>query len=359
MTPGSEDDRGRPPQGLRGRGATSNPKGRFERLEVEADPEVDPSESGRPATRFLRDGSRSIIAKNQSPDVPFDAGINPYRGCEHGCSYCYARPFHEYLGFSAGLDFETKIVVKDDAPELLRRELESPRWQPQVLGLSGVTDPYQPVEKRLQITRRCLEVLAEFRNPVGVITKNHLVRRDADLLGELARHGAASVAISITTLDPELAGKLEPRASSPRRRLDAIAKLRDAGVPVGVLVAPVIPALNDHEIPAILEAAATAGADHAAHIVLRLPHGVVDLFSDWLGLHYPDRKEHVLSRLRDLRGGKLHEGRFGSRMRGQGAFAKQISDLFDLSRRRHGLARRGLQLSTAAFRRPNEQLALF
>lgn len=348
-----------PPRHLAGRGVTSNPKGRFERLEIEADPEVDPAEAGRPATVFLRDGSRTIIARNQSPDVPFDASINPYRGCEHGCSYCYARPFHEYLGFSAGLDFETKIVVKDDAPELLRHELASPRWQPQVLGLSGVTDPYQPVDRRLELTRRCLEVLVEFRNPVGVITKNHLVSRDTDLLGELARHRAASAAVSLTTLDPELAGKLEPRASSPRRRLDAIARLRDAGVPVGVLVAPVIPAINDHEIPAILAAAAEAGADFAGHIVLRLPGGVADLFGDWLETHYPDRKGRVLSRLQSMRGGKLHDPRFGQRMRGEGPFARQIADLFHLARRRHGLERRGVELSTEAFRRPNEQLALF
>lgn len=348
-----------PPRKIHGRGATSNPKGRFERIEIEADPEVDPVEAGRPETVFLRDGSRSIIARNQSPDVPFDAGINPYRGCEHGCSYCYARPFHEYLGFSAGLDFETKIVVKDDAPELLRRELSSKRWQPQVLGLSGVTDPYQPVERRLELTRRCLEVLVEFRNPVGIVTKNHLVSRDADLLGELARHDAASVMVSVTSLDPELAGKLEPRASSPRRRLDAISKLRDAGVPVGVLVAPVIPAINDHEIPAILEAAAGAGAGFAGHIVLRLPAGVDDLFSEWLEAHYPDRKRRVLSRIQDMRGGKLHDPRFGRRMRGEGPIARQISDLFHLARRRHGLSKRGLELSTAAFRRPNQQLALF
>ena len=344
---------------IRGRGTVSNPKGRFERLEVEPDPEVDPRETGRPETLFLRDGSRSIIAHNQSPDVGFDASVNPYRGCEHGCSYCYARPFHEYLGFSAGLDFETRIVVKEDAPELLRRELASPRWQPQVLALSGVTDPYQPVERRLGITRGCLAVLSEFRNPVQIVTKNHLVTRDADHLAELARHRAAAVSISVTTLDADLARHLEPRASHPRRRLAAIERLAAAGVPVGVLVAPIIPALNDHEIPAILDAAAAAGATFAGWVVLRLPHGVVDLFSEWLDRHFPERKAKILNRVAELRGGRLNEARFGVRMEGRGVFAEQIRSLVHLGRRKAGLDRQPPELSTAAFRRPREQLRLF
>ncbi len=350
------------PQAVHGRGVISNPKGRFETLQVEVDDEVEavPGETEtRPKTLFLRDGSKSIISYNKSPDVPFNASINPYRGCEHGCSYCYARPFHEYLGFSAGLDFETRIVVKEDAPELLRRELSAKSWQPQVLGLSGVTDPYQPVEKRLRLTRGCLEVLAEMRHPVSVITKNHMVSRDVDLLASLARHGAASVAVSVTTLDVDLSRKLEPRASHPQRRLDAVAALSSAEVPVGVLIAPVIPGLNDHEIPAILKAAAVAGARFAGYIVLRLPHGVVDLFSQWLDTHYPERKDKVLHRIQDMRGGELHDSRFGKRMRGEGIFAKQVGDLFHLVRRQHGLARRGIEHSTAAFRRPNEQLSLF
>lgn len=343
----------------KGRGIFSNPKGRFETLDVEADPDVDPAELGRPVTQFLRDGSKSIITTNTSPDVPFSASLNPYRGCEHGCSYCYARPFHEYLGFSAGLDFETRIVVKENAAALLRRELMAKKWTPQVLGLSGVTDPYQPVEKRLGITRACLEVLAEFRNPVGVITKNHMVSRDADLLGRLAEHRAASVAVSITSVDVDLARRLEPRASHPRRRLDAIRRLRDAGVPVGVLIAPVIPGLNDHEIPAILEASAEAGACFAGFIILRLPHGVADLFSEWLEIHYPDRRDKVLNRVRSMRGGALNTARFGERMRGHGVFAEQIHHLFEVARRKHGLGRRGIELSTAAFRRPGEQMSLF
>lgn len=344
---------------LRGRGIASNPKGRFERIEVELDPEVDPAEQPAPATVFLRDAAKSVIARNTSPDVPFDASINPYRGCEHGCSYCYARPFHEYLGFSAGVDFESRIMVKEEAPELLRKELSSPRWKPQLLGLSGVTDAYQPVERKLRITRGCLEVLAEFRNPVVVVTKNYLVRRDADLLGTLAEHRAAAVSLSITSLDPELARRLEPRASHPRRRLAAIEALTAEGVPTGVLVAPVIPGLNEHEIPSILEAAAQAGATHAGFIVLRLPGGVGSLFEEWLEVHAPERKKRVLARLRDVRAGDLHDSRFGHRMRGQGPYAEQIRDLFELSRRKVGIEKRITRLSTAAFRRPHEQLSLF
>ncbi len=339
-----------------GRGATDNPPNRFERIEVALEGET----PERVETAYLRDTSRSVIATNDSPDVGFDASLNPYRGCEHGCSYCYARPTHEYLGFSAGLDFESRILVKEDAPELLRRELASPRWRPRVLALSGVTDPYQPVERRLEITRRCLAVLAEVRNPVAVITKSALVARDADLLAELAAHGAASVALSVTTLDGELARRMEPRASHPRRRLEAVARLAEAGVPVGVMVAPVVPAITDHEIPRILEAAAEAGAGHAGFILMRLPGAVAGLFEGWLEEHFPDRKEKVLNRVRELRAGRLNDPRFGSRMRGEGPFAEQVKALFEQSRRRYGLGDRGPGLSTAAFRRPGgEQLALF
>ena len=349
---------------IKGRGTPTNPKGRFERLALEPDTEVDPEEAGRPKTLYLRDGSRSVISYNSSPDVGFDASLNPYRGCEHGCSYCYARPTHEYLGFSAGLDFETRIMVKEDAPELLRRELASPRWKPQLLALSGVTDPYQPVERRLGITRRCLEVLVEARNPVGIVTKNHLVTRDADLLRELSPWNASSVLISVTTEDAELARRLEPRASHPRRRLEAIAALAEAGVTTGVLVAPIIPGLNDHEIPSIIERAAAAGASCAGFVILRLPHGVEGIFVDWLERHFPDRKEKVLNRLRDLRGGKLSESRFGQRMRGRGPFADQIKSLFQLSCRKAGIGRHWPELSAAAFRRPVDrspgaQLELF
>jgi DNA repair photolyase len=337
---------------IRGRGSSENPPSRFDRIVYERDPDLPPDEEVAPATVLLRDTTRSIIATNDSPDVGFDASINPYRGCEHGCIYCYARPYHEYLGLSAGLDFETKIFVKEDAPELLRRKLSSPRWQPRVLGISGVTDAYQPAERRLRLTRQCLEVLAEFRNPVGIVTKNHLVTRDIDLLGELAKHQAACVFMSVTTLDAELCRLLEPRATQPAGRLAAIEELAQAGIPTGVMVAPVIPGLNDHEMPAILDAVAKAGATFAGYTVLRLPHGVADLFETWLTQHFPERKEKVLGRVRELRGGSLNDGRFGKRMKGEGALAKSIADLFALARHQAGLERRGPDVSAAAFRRP-------
>lgn len=340
----------------RGRSAHSNPPNRFTQLVVELD---EPSETPVP-TQFFEDASKSVISTNDSPDVPFTASLNPYRGCEHGCAYCYARPTHEYLGLSAGLDFESRIFVKRDAPELLARELASPRWEPKVLALSGVTDAYQPVERRLEITRRCLEVLAETRNPVAVVTKNHLVTRDADLLVELTKYRAAAVFLSITTLDPELSRKLEPRASHPQQRLAAIEELAARGVPVGVLVAPVVPAITDHEIPQIVAAAAKAGARTGRFILLRLPGAVAPLFEDWLGYHFPDRKEKVLHRLREMRGGKLNDPRFGHRMRGDGPFADQIRSLFHTASRRCGLSNDSMDLSVDSFRRPRgPQLGLF
>ena len=339
---------------LHGRGVSSNPASRFDRIHYERDAEAAPDEEVAPSTILLRDTTRTIIATNDSPDVGFDASINPYRGCEHGCTYCYARPYHEYLGFSAGLDFETKILVKEDAPELLRRELASPRWRPRVLGISGVTDAYQPVERRLQLTRRCLEVLAECRNPVTVVTKSHLVARDGDLLGELARYQAALVFVSVTTLDAELARRMEPRATQPPGRLSAIRELSAAGVPVGVMVSPVVPGLNDHEIPAILEAAAQAGARFASSTVVRLPLGVGELFEQWLTQHFPERKDKVLGRIRELHGGKVTDSRFGIRHKGEGVLAKSIGDLFALARTRAGLQKKAPEVSTAAFRRPRD-----
>jgi DNA repair photolyase len=334
-----------------GRGAAVNPKNRFERIEVETDPGEIEEEESRPETLYLRDHSRSIIARNDSPDIGFDASINPYRGCSHGCIYCYSRPTHEYLGLSAGLDFESKILVKQDAPELLRKELSSPRWEPKVLSMSGVTDPYQPVEKKLRITRRCLEVLAEFRNPVVIVTKNYLVTRDIDLLSELASYDAAAVAVSLTTLDDDLRRVMEPRTSRPARRLAAVEKLAAAGIPVGVMTAPMIPGLNDHELPALLSAAAGAGATFAAYVPVRLPYAVAPLFEDWLERHFPDRKEKVLNRIRSMRGGELNDARFGSRMRGEGLFARHIAQLFSISCRRAGMGEgRFPRLSTAAFR---------
>lgn len=491
-----------------GRGAAANPKNRFEKIGAEPDP-AETDDEPRPETVYLRDHSRSIIARNSSPDIGFDASINPYRGCSHGCSYCmsgdtliltangiarrlhdvrvgdeifgtagfganrryaktrvldhwavdklayqvtlengtslvcsgdhrfltergwkfvtgveqgrdqrprlttgdglmgpdaravlgcdlegrilrgnaglrvtsieprgemalfdittgtgdfiadgvvshncYARPTHEYLGLSAGLDFESKVLVKEEAPALLREQLSSPRWEPKVLSMSGVTDPYQPAEKRFGITRGCLEVLAGFRNPVVTVTKNHLVTRDVDLLSELARHDAAAVAVSLTTLDDDLRRVMEPRTSRPVRRLDAIRKLAEAGVPVGVMTAPVIPGLTDHELPNLLSAAAEAGATFAGFVPVRLPGAVAPLFEDWLGRHFPDRKEKVLNRIRSMRGGKLNDPEFGSRMKGGGVFAEHVSRLFGVACRRAGIERGHFpEFSTAAFRR--------
>ena len=335
-----------------GRGASGNPPNRFERIARERDADWDPEDDPAPATVFFRDHSRTLITYNDSPDIGFKASLNPYRGCEHGCAYCYARPTHEYLGFSAGVDFETKIMVKEDAPELLRQELSSAHWKPQTLALSGVTDCYQPVERRRQLTRRCLAVLAEFRNPVGIVTKNYLVTRDVDYLQELARYQAVAVNLSINSLDAGLARLLEPRAASPAHRLAALELLAKAGVPAGVLVAPVIPGLNDHEIPLVIAAAAKAGARWAAPQVLRLPLGVAPLFEDWLTRTFPDRKDKVLNRIRSLRAGKLNDARFGSRMKGEGIFAEQICQMFHVARRKAGLEDDGPELSTAAFRRP-------
>jgi DNA repair photolyase len=344
---------------FRGRGAASNPPNRFEKIHLERDEDWNPDEDPSPKTRFLRDLSKSIITFNDSPDIPFRASLNAYRGCEHGCSYCYARPTHEYLGFSAGLDFETKIMVKENAPDLLRRELSSPKWKPQTLAMSGVTDCYQPVERRLQLTRRCLAVLAEFRNPVSITTKNHLVTRDIDLLRELAAHHAVTVHLSINSLDGGLARKLEPRAASPKMRLAAVEALAAAGVPVGVLVAPVIPALNDHEIPSVLAAAKAAGAGWADMEILRLPLTVAPIFEQWLERNVPGKKDKVLNRIRAMRGGKLNDPRFGFRMRGEGIFADQISQMFHVARREAGLPEDGPEMSTADFRRPEgSQLAL-
>lgn len=345
---------------LRGRGAAENPPNRFEKLAYARDPDSnDPDEPGA-RTQFLKDASRSLITYNDSPDVGFEASINPYRGCEHGCIYCYARPYHEYLGFSSGLDFETKILVKEDAPDLLRRELASRRWRPKVLAISGVTDPYQPIERKLQLTRRCLEVLAEFRNPVMIVTKNQLVARDVDVLKRLAEWKAAAVFLSITTLDADLARVMEPRTSTPRNRLAAIETLAREGVPVGVLAAPCIPGLTDHEMHSIITSAAAAGARYAGYVVVRLPYAVKDLFETWLEQNFPDRKKKVLNHIRDLRGGKLNESQFGKRMRGEGAYADQIRSMFTLACRKAGIEGRHPKLSVDEFRSPDApQLTLF
>lgn len=350
-----------PPGSVRGRGAAANPRNRFERIDIDFEPGESTAERGdSPPTELFRDDSKTILSRNDSPDLGFQYSLNPYRGCEHGCIYCYARPTHEYLGFSAGLDFESRILVKEEAPELLRQALLNPRWTPQVIMLSGVTDPYQPIERRLRITRRCLEILAEFRNPVAIVTKNHLVTRDLDLLLELNRFQACGVYLSITSVSPSLSARMEPRASSPRRRLDAVRQLSEAGIPCGVMAAPIIPGLNDDQIPAILEAAAEAGARRAGYILVRLPHGLRELFADWLGTHFPDRRDRVLNRLREARGGDLNDPRFHHRMKGGGEYAEQIGRLFETSRRRVGLeGGRTRSPSAAAFRRRTAQRTLF
>ena len=352
-------------EALRGRGASWSPANRFEKLHVDlqdidlADPGPDTDERPRRETLFLRDASKSIISRNQSPDIGFETSLNPYRGCEHGCIYCYARPTHEYLGFSAGLDFESRIMVKENAPELLQAELSSPRWRPQVVMMSGVTDPYQPVERKLRITRRCLQVLARFRNPVAMITKNRLITRDIDILRELAAHHAVAINISVTSLDVDLQRVLEPRTSSPAARLETVARLRAAGIPVGVMVAPIIPGLTDHEVPKIVQACADAGAQFAGYTVVRLPWAIAPLFENWLDEHVPDQKEKILSRIRSIRGGgqRLNDSNWGSRIVGEGVFAEQIRSMFHVACRRAGVGERP-QLSISAFRPHREQLEL-
>jgi DNA repair photolyase len=343
----------------KGRGATFNPKVRFESAEV------DPFDDGwgslalaraddpPPRTEVTPDASRSVIARNSSPDIGFDRSINPYRGCEHGCVYCYARPTHAYLGLSPGLDFETRIVAKLDAAALLERELARPDYDCQPIALGTNTDPYQPVERRLEITRGILEVLARCRHPATIVTKSAAVVRDLDLLVPMARQDLVRVAISVTTLDGGLARRLEPRAAAPHRRLQAIRQLRDAGVPAAVMVAPIIPALTDHEIERILEAAAAAGASSAGYVLLRLPHEVKELFEAWLAAHAPERAGHVLSLVRQCRGGRLYDAAFGRRMRGEGAYAELIGRRFAAARRRLGLAGRTRPLRTDLFAPPD------
>lgn len=345
---------------IRGRGSSDNPENRFEKVYLDYDPDEETGEKPSPDTQLLTDHTKEIISTNDSPDIPFSKSINPYRGCEHGCIYCYARPTHEYLGMSAGLDFESKIVVKYNAPKLLRETLSARTWKPEPIIMSGVTDPYQPVEKKLKITRGCIEVLAESLHPLVIITKNHLVTRDIDLLTELASVNAVKVAISVTTLDPELARVMEPRTSRPERRLDAIRKLSDSGIPVRVNVAPVIPGLTDHESVSILEAAASAGAKEAGYILLRLPYGVKELFVEWLEQHYPERKGKVLNKILDIRNGKLNRSEFGERFRGTGHYADQIHDLFHHHTQMLGFNQELQPLNTDSFRRPAAgQLELF
>lgn len=346
-------------QKIKGRGSSFNPANRFDKIDFIPDEEFYKDET-KPKTEFFKDTAKTIIAYNSSPDINFEASINPYRGCEHGCVYCYARPNHEHLGLSAGLDFETKIFVKENAPELLKKELSSKKWKPQTIAMSGVTDAYQPCEKHFEITRRCLQVLNEFSNPVGIVTKNHMVTRDIDILKELAEINAAIVMISITTLDSTLARLMEPRTSQPELRLKAIKQLTENGIPVGVLVAPVIPGLTDHEIPQIIEKAVEAGAKYAGYVMLRLPFGVKDIFTNWLEQHYPGKKSKVLNRVMSVRDGKLYVPEFFNRQKGEGIFAEQVAKMFEIACRKNGIDKNRVNLSTDKFNNPyKKQLELF
>ena len=345
----------------RGRATATNPPTKFDPVSIELDLDaLEPNELRQSCTQFFEDTARSILVSNDSPDVGPSWGINPYRGCEHGCIYCYARPSHEYLGWSAGLDFETKILIKRNAPELLSKELRKRSWKPVVVALSGNTDPYQPVERRLELTRGCLKVLLEHRNPVGIITKNHLVTRDLDILTPMARLGLVHVMVSVTTLRNKIASVMEPRTSIPARRLDAIEKLSKAGIPTGVMVAPVVPGLTDEELPAIVEAAAEHGATRAGYILLRLPGAVAPLFEDWLDRVMPERKNKIIGRIKDVRSGQLNDSRFGHRMRGEGGWAQTLSQLFEVTCKRHKLNLQKRVLRTDLFiRNPSNQLNLF
>lgn len=350
----------------RGRGVTARPDSRYSAWQrsahaVDDAVENDAEPQAPPVTQLFVDQARRVISYNQSPDVPFDRSINPYRGCEHGCSYCFARPSHAYLDLSPGLDFETHIGWKPHAAARLREELAHPGYRCAPIALGVNTDAYQPLERQLGLTRALLQVLAETRHPVSLITKSALIERDIDLLTELARQHLVEVLFSVTTLDPLLARRMEPRAARPARRLTAMRRLADAGIPVGVLFAPIIPALNDHEMEAVLSAAANAGARHAGYVVLRLPHELKTLFADWLGQHYPDRAKHVLARLAELRDGQLNDARFGHRMRGQGVYAALYRQRLWQTCRRLGLNESRLVLDTTRFQPParHGQMALF
>jgi len=347
---------------IKGRGSTFNIPNRFEKLHLEPLPIEHDDEVGIRSipTVFYLDSSKSILSKNDSPDLPFTYSINPYRGCEHGCIYCYARPSHEYLGFSAGLDFETKIMVKMKAPELLEEALGRKSWEPQVVAFSGNTDCYQPVERKLQLTRKCLEVFLKYRNPVGLITKNASVLRDVDILQEMARLNLIHIMISITSLDERLIRKMEPRTSTPVNRLRTIQELAKNTIPVGVNAAPIIPGLTDEEIPAILKAAADHGATSAAYILVRLPGPVEPLFLDWLRRELPERASKIINRIRDTRKGSISDSRFGSRMRGEGEIADAINRLFTIHAHKHNLVGRWSDLSTEHFvRKGHAQIGMF
>ncbi len=355
---GVDDDR------RRGRGAVTNPSGRYEPI-ARVDEDDGWGSAGALApfkTHVTLETPRSIISRNESPDIPFDRSINPYRGCEHGCIYCFARPTHAYMGLSPGLDFESHLFAKSNAAELLERELSVKGYKPAMMALGTNTDPYQPIEREHKIMRGILEVLARFNHPVGIVTKSALVLRDVDILAPMAAKGLTKVYLSVTTLDPDLARRMEPRASTPAKRLDAVRQLHAAGIPAGVMVAPIIPALNDHEIERILEAAAAARASDVNYIFLRLPHELKDLFREWLHDHYPGKLNHVMSLVKDAHGGADYRARFGERMKGDGVYAALIAQRFKVATERLGLNRERQKLRTDLFKVPakrGDQLALF
>ncbi|MDO1560347.1 PA0069 family radical SAM protein [Brevundimonas sp. 2R-24] len=356
-----------PPPSLKGRGARSNATGRYEKQVRETfDDGWEPSEPDQPPTplktELQPDRSRTIIARNDSPDIGFERSINPYRGCEHGCTYCYARPGHAYLGLSPGLDFETRLFFKADAPRLLQKELSRKGYRPERIHIGGVTDPYQPIERKLKITRQVLEVLERFNHPFSIITKSDLVTRDVDIIGRMAARDLAGTYISVTTLDRSLARAMEPRAATPARRIAAIRALAEAGVPVGVGFAPVIPGLNDHELEAVLEAAAEAGARSAMYVTLRLPLEIKDLFQEWLAEARPDRAARVMSLIRQSRGGKDYDAQWGSRMKGTGPVADLVGARFAAACKRLGLNREPRTVDLTQFRVPgafSAQMDLF
>lgn len=350
---------------MRGRGARSNASGRFDALQREAFDDgwtLEDPEPGQLATTVLPDTARTIIARNRSPDIPFDRSINPYRGCEHGCIYCYARPAHAWLGHSPGLDFESRLYFKPDAAALLTAELSRKGYRPSPIHIGGDTDPYQPIERRLKVTRQVLEVLDRFGHPCTLISKSNLIVRDLDLLGAMAARNLVRAAISITTLDRKLARSMEPRAATPQRRLDAVRQLSAAGVPTTVMFAPVVPGLNDHELEAVVEAAAAAGAVSAHHIMVRLPLEIAGLFEEWLATDHPGRAARVMSLVRQTRGGRVNSAAFGTRMRGEGPIADLVASRMRTARRRFGLGEREDRLDLGQFRvppGPGDQMELF
>ncbi|WP_422010490.1 PA0069 family radical SAM protein [Reyranella sp.] len=353
VTPLYPDDQIAEPQ-HNGRGALSNATSRYDdEKRIRTNDGWDIEDELPPLrTTLTKDATRTIIARNSSPDIPFDRSINPYRGCEHGCIYCFARPTHAYLGLSPGLDFETRILFKPEAAALLTAELASPKYRCDVVAMGTNTDPYQPVERDLKITRQILRVLSDFNNPVGIVTKNHLITRDIDILGDMAKRNLAEVFLSVTTLDRDLARTMEPRASAPHRRLDAIRELAAAGIPVGVMTAPMIPGLNDHEMEAILDASAAAGATRAGYTALRLPLEIKELFEEWLRANRPDRADRVLSLIRQIRGGELYKAEFGTRMKGEGPIAQLLSKRFAAAVKRLDLNRVRYRLDTMRFAVP-------